>query len=122
MYTEVTNQKNGDKARMEKSYTKTGANGKCLQFWYMMYGRHLGSLNVYMKVNNNLQPIWNVTGDQKQGRTWLKGIVTLKSNVDFKVGNHSEWLSSTSNSAGNKQTTACATTTNDSTCRARSFK
>ena len=86
MYTEVSPQKNGDKARIEKAYTKTPPAGRCLQFWFMMYGANLGSLNVYRKVGNTLgKPIWNITGDQGVKRTWLKARVMLNSTVDFKV-------------------------------------
>lgn len=86
MYTEVNNQRNGAKARIMKSYAATTANGRCLQFYYMMYGRDLGTLNVYQKVGSVLgSPIFTKRGDAGQGRTWFKGQATLNSTVDFMV-------------------------------------
>ncbi|CAF1691193.1 unnamed protein product, partial [Adineta ricciae] len=38
---------------------------KCLQFWYYMYGMDVDTLNVYIKVNNNMgKPVWTRTRDQ----------------------------------------------------------
>ena len=51
-----------------------------------MYGSSLGTLNIYQKVGNSIgKPIWSISGDQGQKRTWLKGQVTLNSNVSFNV-------------------------------------
>lgn len=49
MYTEVSSQRSGDKAQLlSPRYPKTS--GKCLQFWYHMYGVDIGTLAVYKKV------------------------------------------------------------------------
>lgn len=86
MYTEVNNQRNGAKARIMKNFLKTTSAGLCLQFYYMMYGRDLGTLNVYQKVGNTLgKPIFTRSGDAGKQRTWLKGQATLNSTVDFMV-------------------------------------
>ncbi|KAK3721861.1 hypothetical protein QZH41_011497 [Actinostola sp. cb2023] len=86
MYTEVNNQRNGNKARIMKTYAKTTPNGRCLQFYYMMYGRDLGTLNVYQKVGSSLgKAIFTKSGDAGLSRTWLKGRATLNSTVDFMV-------------------------------------
>jgi len=51
-----------------------------------MYGRELGTLNVYQKVGNSLgKPIFSKTGDAGLGRTWIKGQATLNSTDDFMV-------------------------------------
>ncbi|EDO47787.1 predicted protein [Nematostella vectensis] len=86
-YAEVNNQRNGDKARMSKKYKKTSPSGRCLEFWYMMYGRELGDLNVYLKPDGGAlgAPIFNTSGDAGLGRTWLKAQVTLNSTVDFSA-------------------------------------
>ena len=49
MYIETSSPRRpGDKA-MLASPKYSSATGKCLQFWYHMYGSHIGTLNVYIK-------------------------------------------------------------------------
>lgn len=86
MLLEASNQSNGDKARIMRTYKKATVTESCFQFWYMMYGSSLGTLNVYQKVGNSLgSAIWTVSGDQGVQRTWLKGRVTLNSTAQFTV-------------------------------------
>ncbi|CAH3118157.1 unnamed protein product [Pocillopora meandrina] len=86
MLLEASGQSNGDKARIMRTYKKATVTESCFQFWYMMYGSSLGTLNVYQKVGNNLgNAIWTVSGDQGVQRTWLKGRVTLNSTAQFTV-------------------------------------
>ena len=69
-----------------KSYPPTSSKSMCLNFWYMMYGASLGTLNVYQKVGASLgNAIWTVSGDQGLRRTWLKGQVTLNSTGQSSV-------------------------------------
>ena len=86
MLFEASGQSPGDKARIMKPYRKTPVTGSCLEFWYMMYGSDLGTLNVYQKVGNSLgSAIWTISGDQGRRRTWLKGRVTVNSTTQFNV-------------------------------------
>lgn len=86
MLLEASGQSRGDKARIMRTYNKATFAESCFQFWYMMYGSSLGTLNVYQKVGNSLgNTIWTVTGDQGVQRTWLKGRVTLNSTAQFTV-------------------------------------
>ena len=51
MYTEVSGVKQkGDKARLIGAVIPDSA-PHCLQFWYHLYGAHIGELNVYVQVN-----------------------------------------------------------------------
>lgn len=49
MYIEATGKRKGDKAQLiSPTFTKTS--GRCLQFWYHMYGSNIGRLNIYKRV------------------------------------------------------------------------
>ena len=60
-------------------------NGVCaIRFWYHMYGRNIGSLNVYMNtLNQGMVRKWSSNG--AQGNTWMRNSVTLDSNTPFQV-------------------------------------
>lgn len=49
---------------------------KCMQFWYHMYGKTIGSLNIYIQRNNSqAKQIWSRTGNQQN--MWRHGQVTI---------------------------------------------
>ena len=50
----------GDKARLESSLVPANpSNPVCISFWYDMYGRDIGTLNVYIKRKGVLgNPVW----------------------------------------------------------------
>ncbi|XP_013397768.1 MAM and LDL-receptor class A domain-containing protein 1-like [Lingula anatina] len=57
---------------------------QCLEFWYHMYGQHIGTLNVYSKRGNNLgYPIWTKSADQ--GDAWNIARVTVNARTPFQV-------------------------------------
>ena len=63
----------GDKAMlMSPKYPST--KGKCLQFWYHMYGSHTGTLNVQIKRMVGGKPtyilMWSKSGDN-ENRWWI---------------------------------------------------
>ena len=59
-------------------------NGRCLQFWYHMYGSTIGTLNVLLLQNKTRSsPIWSLSSNQ--GDIWRVAQVTLNSAVDFSV-------------------------------------
>ena len=58
--------------------------GSCLQFWYNMNGRTMGTLNVYTRRQGVLgNPVWTRSGNQ--GVDWEVGQVTLQSALPFTV-------------------------------------
>lgn len=68
----------------------TAANGQCLTFWYNMYGRSVGTLNIYAAQNGTQilgQPIFSLSGNQ--GNKWQQEQIALpnlpKMNVSMKV-------------------------------------
>ena len=48
----------------------------CVQFWYHMKGKDIGSLKVYIQTNETKTLIWNTTGEQ--GDKWNFGQVGYK--------------------------------------------
>ena len=87
MYIETSRpRKPGDYARLESPVQKaTDGNGKCLVFWYHMYGSGIGRLNIYIKRGQSLgKAAWTTSGNQ--GNRWLRGMLTVKSpNQQWKV-------------------------------------
>ena len=84
MYTESSSpQKKGDTARLIGP-TQKATSGKCLQFYYHMFGANMGTLNVYLKRNGRLySSIWTTSGNQ--GDRWRAAQVTLSSPTDYQV-------------------------------------
>ena len=72
----------GEKAWLYSPYLSQSPKGKCLNFWYHMYGTHIGALNIYLDRATGT-PIWNRTGDQ--GNMWRHGRVNLQSYTRFRV-------------------------------------
>ena len=60
----------------------------CVQFWYHMKGKDVGSLKVYIQTNQTNQTktlVWNTTGEQ--GDKWNFGQVGYKGgSKSYKVG------------------------------------
>ena len=48
----------------------------CVQFWYHMKGKDIGSLKVYIQTNETKTLVWNTTGEQ--GDNWNFGQVGYK--------------------------------------------
>ena len=74
--------RNGDKAWLYSPFLDQAPKGKCLNFWYHMYGSHIGSLNIYLDRAQGAS-IWNRTGNQ--GNVWRHGRVNLQSYTRFRV-------------------------------------
>ena len=59
--------------------------GRCLSFWYHMYGSSIGSLNVYLvDEDNKATLVWSKSGDQ--GNQWNEAKPTIESKQNYKVG------------------------------------
>lgn len=72
-----------DKARIISGQVTNMATS-CLTFYYHMYGRNIGTLNVYMRQNNrNGVAIWSRR--RNQGNTWNIAQVTLKAAKSYQV-------------------------------------
>ena len=84
MYIEASSPRTkGHKAWLQSPLYKA-TTGKCLQFWYHMYGSSIGRLNVLLKVSNiRGSAIWTMSGNL--GNAWRIGQVTVKSSAAFRV-------------------------------------
>ena len=85
-YIEVSSpRKLGDKARIISPDYQPSTKPQCFNFYYHMWGSHIGTLNVYSQANNdNKTLLWTKTTDQ--GNQWSKGQATLPAQTGtFKV-------------------------------------
>ena len=86
IYLEVSNVRPNNFARLISAQipATSASNGKCLRFWYHMYGAHVNRLNVYVKVGSHLgSPVWTKNGTH--GDRWNLAAVTVRSPYFFKV-------------------------------------
>ncbi|CAB3978524.1 MAM and LDL-receptor class A domain-containing 2-like, partial [Paramuricea clavata] len=86
MYIETSSpRRQGDNARLVSDFIPStlGTSGRCLTFYYHMYGYHTGTLNVFIKTGNHLTNVWQLNGTQ--GNNWLQAKTTLVSQAHFQV-------------------------------------
>ena len=86
MFIETSNpRQNGDKARFEsEEFQPTGSSGRCLKFWYHMYGSSIGALNVWMSSNGSTGQIWTLSGYQGQDK-WFYAQAPVRSANVYQV-------------------------------------
>lgn len=85
MYTEVSplNLNAGDTAHL-RSPRYPATQGSCLQFWYHMYGRTIGTLNVYVETFSIFKSkVWSKTGNDSN--IWNVAQVNIKSRIGYQV-------------------------------------
>ena len=71
----------GQKADLISPWMKPKPGGQCLKFYYTMYGRTMGSLDVKLELNDGRAwLIFLKEGDQ--GKEWKKG----QGNIDIPAG------------------------------------
>ncbi|WAR02788.1 MLRP1-like protein, partial [Mya arenaria] len=78
--------RNRDRAWLQSSVLPaTGSTPQCLQFWYSMFGRNVGSLTVYISQNGSMPgyPMWALTGNKGVG--WKSAQVALQSSIQYTV-------------------------------------
>ena len=82
MFIEASSPRNpGDAAHLEsEEFQPTGSSGRCLKFWYHMYGASIGSLRVWISSNGTKGMIWSLSGDKKNN--WLYGQAPVSSSSD----------------------------------------
>ena len=84
LFLEASEQKAGEGAILASSAIVPGK-PICLQFWYHMKGKDIGSLKVYIQTNETKTLVWNTTGEQ--GDKWNFGQVGYKGDLkNYKVG------------------------------------
>lgn len=75
IYLEASDYGAGDAAVLT-SYAIGAGIATCVQFWYHMKGKDVGSLNVVILKNDSRIIVWSQTG--QQGADWLFGQVGYK--------------------------------------------
>ena len=84
LFLEASEQKEGEPAILLSSVIGPGK-AICVQFWYHMKGKDIGSLKVYIQTNETKTLVWNTTG--AQGDKWKFGQVGYKGDSkSYKVG------------------------------------
>lgn len=69
--------------------------GQCVSFWYHMFGRTMGTLNIYaadMTTTNPVigSPIWTLSGNQ--GNAWMQEYISLPTPTVASVSESRERL------------------------------
>ena len=72
----------GEKARIISPMQLSGQ--YCLTFWYSMYGRGIGALNVYLATRGNETVIFNKEKNIGN-RSWWKSGLSIKTTETFQV-------------------------------------
>ncbi|XP_041950324.1 MAM domain-containing glycosylphosphatidylinositol anchor protein 2-like isoform X2 [Alosa sapidissima] len=97
MYIETSRpRKLGDKARLvspvfnvapKNPYGLTNPPAYCFSFYYHMYGKHIGTLNAFLKQKGQSasaeSPVWTLTGNQ--GDRWRQAKVSVHPTASFQV-------------------------------------
>ena len=85
MYIESSSpRKKGDNAMIGSAVFTPTSTCK-VRFFYHMYGRHIGTLNVYTRTSTtgSMNKIWTKTGDQ--GDKWVKATASISVSKNFQV-------------------------------------
>lgn len=88
MYIETSApRKQGDKARLlSEDFGPTTLGGRCVKFWYHMYGGTIGTLRILVKTgpgNQSETAIWELGGNF--GNQWYSGQAPVTSGVMYQV-------------------------------------
>ncbi|XP_017538557.1 MAM domain-containing glycosylphosphatidylinositol anchor protein 2-like isoform X2 [Pygocentrus nattereri] len=97
MYIETSRpRKEGEKARLlsptfnvapKNPYGITNPPAYCFGFYYHMYGKHIGTLNAFMKqkgqATSDASPVWSLTGNQ--GERWRQAKISIHPTSSFQV-------------------------------------
>ena len=75
LFLEASDHKADETAVLTTSVTGPGKS-TCVQYWYHMKGKDIGSLKVYIQTNEKKTLVWNTTGEQ--GDKWNFGQVGYK--------------------------------------------
>ncbi|XP_061757095.1 MAM domain-containing glycosylphosphatidylinositol anchor protein 2-like isoform X6 [Nerophis ophidion] len=96
MYIETSRpRKEGDQARLvspffniapKNPYSITNPPTYCFGFFYHMYGKHIGTLNAFLKQKGQMtsdSPVWSLSGNQ--GERWKQAKVSVHPTASFQV-------------------------------------
>lgn len=73
----------GDRARLVSDWLAPDKPA-CLQFWYHMYGRNIGELDVILKTNKTERLVWRQEG-KDHGDKWIFAETPIQDDRPYKV-------------------------------------
>ena len=75
----------GDRAVMESPEYPQTLFGKCVEFYYHMYGTDMGTMRIYLRKGGVLDrtPVWSMSGNQ--GNKWHRASFSVISQQSWKV-------------------------------------
>ncbi|GAB1608584.1 hypothetical protein Ahia01_001142600 [Argonauta hians] len=82
MYIDTRYHRNGDNAILVSESFKS-TSGKCVNFWYHTYNKQVGTLNVYLRLDDSRQLLW--TRSSFQGKFWSLAHVRITVSGTFQV-------------------------------------
>jgi MAM domain. len=76
----------GDKTRLiSELFNQTSSAGQCFIFYYHMFGKSIGTLNIYVNVSGSETLVWRLNGNK--GNRWMNGQVNVgRTAGSYKVG------------------------------------
>lgn len=88
MYIETSSpRRQGDKARLvSEDFSPVTIHGRCVKFWYHMYGASIGTLRILEKTgpgNKSESVIWELSGNF--GDQWYSGQAPITSGSPYQV-------------------------------------
>ncbi|XP_071486324.1 MAM and LDL-receptor class A domain-containing protein 1-like [Diadema antillarum] len=84
IYTEATGGNLGDTARLNSNYlTNADSSGYCMEYWYQMYGKDLGSLSVYTSTGTAETLVWRET--EPRGPFWKQAHIHFTGSDSYLV-------------------------------------
>ncbi|XP_036360425.1 MAM and LDL-receptor class A domain-containing protein 1-like isoform X2 [Octopus sinensis] len=83
MYIDTRFNRNENDRAWLSSWENEPTNATCVSFWYHMYGKGMGDLNVFYKNSQSNRTIWHLSGNQ--GNIWLLGNFTIISPTTYVI-------------------------------------
>ena len=72
----------GESVRFESPYVISSY--KCVTFWYHMWGKHVGRLNIFVAQKLGSEKLkWRLSGNQ--GDSWIEGRTGINNTFAYKV-------------------------------------
>ena len=75
IYIEASGQNKGSKAHLVSKQLDSASLGKCVTFWFHMYGPDIDRLNILKRVGSKDMMVWTRRGNQ--GTDWMYGQVFM---------------------------------------------
>ncbi|XP_078375556.1 uncharacterized protein LOC144658924 [Oculina patagonica] len=82
IFVEASQRSPGDRARLVSDWLAPNEPA-CLQFWYHMYGRHIGELNIILETSQSERRVWH-QGRKDHGDKWNFAQTTIQDDTPYK--------------------------------------